>query len=165
MANYIAEYDALIETAGEMMGFIPDSISAKKPAPGKWSPREIVGHLIDSATHNHHRIIIVLCGNGQLCELSGYNQDEWVRVNAYQNTQWRALIQFWKSYNQHLCRLIKSLPEETRQKQNIRLLYPLMDSQTLPEGGLISLDCLMEDYVIHLKHHLRQIVSFSRFSE
>lgn len=113
MSDYIAEYDALIETAAEMMALISDSHAAQKPTPEKWSPQEIVGHLIDSATNNHHRVIQILCANGSICELSGYNQNEWVCANAYQSAQWRILIQFWKSYNQHICRVVKSIPPKT----------------------------------------------------
>ena len=52
--------------------------SAKRPAPGKWSPREIIGHLVDSATNNYGRFV-----RGQLQDelvFPGYAQDDWVRI-------------------------------------------------------------------------------------
>lgn len=162
MLDYIAEFHTLIDVAVETMNFIPESLAGQKPSPEKWCPKEILGHLIDSATNNHHRIVLALA-SGEVCfELKGYQQDKWVSLQMYREAQWPALIQFWRYYNKHLCRLVSSIPAEIRAKEILKPTYSLMVSRPLPENGLISLDCLMEDYVIHLKHHLRQIVALSK---
>ncbi|MDQ2969990.1 MAG: DinB family protein [Acidobacteriota bacterium] len=66
-------------------------------APGKWSPREVLGHLVDSAANNHIRFV-----RGQFEEdliFESYDQDEWVRVQAYCDAPWTEIVELWRAYN------------------------------------------------------------------
>ena len=67
--------DAVAHAAPILLGLDADA-SARPLATGKWSPREIVGHLIDSAANNHQRFV-----RGQLQDdlvFLGYAQEDWV---------------------------------------------------------------------------------------
>src|SRR4029453_2043663 len=122
---------------------ISDDAASKKPAPDKWSKKEILGHLIDSAANNHQRFVRL-----QLqpeISLPGYDQDNWVRLNRYQQAPWSEIIILWSAYNRHLATVIESLDEAT--------LGHLWHS---PSGD-VTLEFIATDYVRHLRHHLSQI--------
>jgi hypothetical protein len=122
---------------------ISDDDASTKPSPHKWSKKEILGHLIDSAANNHQRFIRL-----QLepeIALPGYEQDGWVSANAYQETRWADIVTLWAAYNRHLATVIESLDE--------RSLGHVWHSY----DGDVTLEFIATDYVRHLKHHLRQI--------
>jgi hypothetical protein len=121
--------------------------SARPLADGKWSPREIVGHLIDSASNNHQRFV-----RGQLQDdlvFLGYAQEDWVRVQHYADAPWADLVQLWRLYNLHLARVMELAPAETRLSPRVK--------HNLAEMATATLDGIMLDYVEHLLHHLRQL--------
>jgi hypothetical protein len=134
---------SVIEHALPHLTAIPDDAASKKPAPNKWSKKEILGHLIDSAANNHQRFVRL-----QLqpeIELPGYDQDDWVRLNRYQQRPWSEIVTLWAAYNRHLASIIESLDEST--------LGHVWHSP----GGDNTLEFIATDYVRHLKHHLAQI--------
>jgi hypothetical protein len=131
-------------------GFLPklektDPISAKlKPDPSKWSANEILGHLIDSALNNYQRIVRAQYGAAE--QFPGYDQDEWVRIQSYNDIPWPLLVNLWKTLNDHLCILIENIPQDARFAQcNIGKDEP------------VSLEYVVEDYIKHLAHHLNAI--------
>ena len=122
---------------------ISDGEASAKPAPGKWSKKEILGHLIDSAANNHQRFIRL-----QLAPevtLPGYDQDAWVQANGYQQAKWEEVITLWASYNLHLAAVIKNI-------------HPACAEHVWhhPKGDY-KLGYVVDDYVVHLRHHLAQI--------
>jgi hypothetical protein len=113
--------------------------------PGKWSKKEILGHLIDSAIHNlvrfteinylekpyHHR---------------PYSQNDLVNLNQYQTMDSNELVQLWLSLNNQIIRVFKNVDNKALDYQII------MDDQSV-----INLKFLMTDYVEHLEYHINQI--------
>jgi hypothetical protein len=122
---------------------ISEAEASVKPAPGKWSKKEILGHLIDSAANNHQRFIRLQLESE--VTLPGYEQDGWVRANGYQNKPWADIITLWSAYNSHLATVIENLDPATLQHV---WHHPKAD---------YKLGFLAEDYVGHLQHHLKQI--------
>jgi hypothetical protein len=134
----------LIEVAPKLK-IISEADSSLRPSAGKWSKKEILGHLIDSASNNHQRFV-----RGQLSseiEIGGYEQERWVNSQEYQNEAWANLVSLWNSYNQHLAHVISVVPEDK-----------LKNSCFIGENEPVSLEFLIKDYVRHLKHHLGQIL-------
>jgi hypothetical protein len=123
---------------------ISEAESEERPAPGKWSKKEILGHLIDSAANNHQRFVRAQA-EPQFVFL-GYAQEFWVDVQQYQKESWNNLVQLWASYNTHLLHALEQIPEARLQHQ-------------CSVGGAepVTLEFLITDYVRHLEHHLRQI--------
>ena len=78
-------------------------------APGKWSAKEELGHLIDSAANNHIRFV----GGALTGQFHGpgYAQDDWVRLHGYGAMHWQTLVDFWFSYNRFLAGLVDRIPE------------------------------------------------------
>jgi hypothetical protein len=120
---------------------LTDTQASVPRGPGKWRPKEELGHLIDSATNNHVRFAAAAIGPE--FRGSGYAQDDWVRLHGYSTMQWAAIVDFWSSYNLLLVRLIERIPE------------PQMRTQcTIGAGEPVTLGYLIDDYVLHMQHHI-----------
>lgn len=145
MQQAIQDLDAMTASLPTSFAAIPETDAALRPAPGKWSKKEVLGHLADSAFNNHRRFVI-----GQLQERFariGYEQDGWVRVQGYQSRSWPEVISLWKELNLHLLHIWRSLPAAALQHAT--------DSDDGPER---TLAWLAEDYIRHLRHHLAKIL-------
>ena len=154
--DYLTHLLTLIETATPQLHAISDEASAQRPAPGKWSPREIIGHLIDSASNNHQRFVRAQLQDDLV--FPGYEQDAWVAVQRYQQAPWRELVELWAAFNRHIARVMEEATESVRMKP--RALHNLhqLAFKPLPQDAPATLDYFMRDYVAHLEHHLGQIL-------
>jgi hypothetical protein len=123
---------------------ISDRQADQPRAPGKWSPKQIIGHLIDSAANNHQRF--VRAQQGTELALPGYEQDLWVRCQHYADRSWEDVTNLWHAYNLHLAHVIGQIPEGRR-------TVPC----TIGSNPPVTLAFLAHDYVRHLRHHLAQI--------
>ncbi len=81
-----------------------------KPDPKKWSKKEILGHLIDSAANNHQRFVRAV--NKVAVQFPTYDQDDWVRIQRYNGMPWSFLVTLWSAYNSHLSHIIECIPED-----------------------------------------------------
>jgi hypothetical protein len=124
---------------------LSDAEASVKPSPEKWSKKEILGHLIDSATNNQMKFVKAIEYGGQ--DLPGYHQDEWVELQAYQKAIWLQLIDLWQAINLHLAHLMQHTEKST-----------LQHTLTIENAGPFTLEFIMNDYVEHTKHHLLQIL-------
>jgi hypothetical protein len=120
-----------------------------------WSPKEIVGHLIDSAANNHGRFVRAQFTDDLVFE--GYAQEEWVAAQNYRGASWPALVELWRLYNLHLAHVMEHARHEElarpRHPHSLdRIAWQLVDAREPA-----TLEYLMRDYVGHLKHHLAQI--------
>ena len=119
-----------------------------KPRPEKWSGKEILGHLIDSARYNLERFVRVPLANGPY-QVSPYPQDELVRINAYQELPFSHLLALWSALNSQIAEVWQRLTASDLGRPVI--LPPADDLQE------VDLYWLMDDYLRHLEHHLRQL--------
>ena len=133
-----------------------DEATSRRPRPGAWSPREILGHLIDSASNNHQRF--VRAQFQQDLVFAGYAQDDWVAVQRYQDASWSELVTLWASFNRHLARVMAAVPEETRRRPRSRHNLDELAYRPVPATEPTTLEYFMGDYVEHLRHHLEQIL-------
>ena len=117
----------------------------QKPAPGKWSKQEILGHLIDSAINNLKRFTDTQYFP-QPYTVIRYNQDELVVINRYQQLPLEHLLQLWSILNKQILNIISTIPTE-------KLPYTVI----IPSGDSKTLEWLAIDYVAHMEHHLKQI--------
>jgi hypothetical protein len=131
--------------------------AAVQPAEGKWSPVEIIGHLVDSASNNHRRFVLAHAQDDLL--FTGYEQDAWVNRQRYRTAPWVELVHFWQLYNRHLARVMSATPRAIRERVHDRHNLHLVAFKLVPENRPATLEYFMNDYVDHLEHHLRQIFS------
>jgi hypothetical protein len=145
MKNAIEDLNQIIEDFSSRLERIPEHEFAEKRSMGKWSKKEVIGHLVDSAQNNLRRFIA-----GQYDQTTHvvYDQDFWVNANGYQQMNSRELILLWKLINQRIVAVLRNMPVE---KYNNSLNT---GKDAIQQH---SLEWLAVDYVKHLKHHLNQV--------
>ena len=127
-----------------LLSDIRDQEAAEPGAHGKWSKKQELGHLVDSASNNHQRIV-----RAQLetdLSLPGYDGDRWVALHNYQAMEWKAIIERWRIMNQHLLQAASAISPQAAERK-----------LTVGGGNPITLGFLVADYVDHLLHHLHHI--------
>lgn len=140
LASIVSEFVTKISSISEK------EFSAK-PLPNKWSKKEVLGHLIDSAQNNMRRFI---CGQYESTPPHIiYEQDFWVSANAYGQAKSEHVIQLWQLINNRLSDVLNAMPAANYTKE-------CNTGRTSEQ--LHSLEWLAEDYVKHMKHHLNQII-------
>lgn len=140
MQKTLTRLQYLIDTAPALLAEIDDAAFSVKPKSNKWSKKEILGHLIDSATNNHHRFVRTQFEDNPVIL---YDQDAWCTFNHYNDIKGSQIISLWIAYNSQLLELAKRIPEK----------------DLLKKANGLTLEFLIKDYVSHLEHHLRQIIN------
>lgn len=135
---------------------LDDAVTTRRPASGRWSPCEIVGHLVDSASNNHQRFVRMRDHDDLVVE--GYEQDAWVTAQRYQDAPWQELVLLWMTYNRHLARLMAATPAADRERVRRSHNLHLRAFRPVPADRSVTLDYFMNDYVEHLEHHLAQVL-------
>jgi hypothetical protein len=133
-----------VDAAVPRLRALPDARAESPLVPAKWSPKQVLGHLIDSAANNHQRFVRVQAESD--LSLPGYAQDFWVDSQRYGDRAWADLIELWSSYNRHLAHVIAHIAEA---KGSVRCRI---------DGVPVTLREVALDYVGHVQHHLRQIL-------
>jgi hypothetical protein len=118
--------------------------AARRPDAQTWSPKEVLGHLIDSAANNHQRF--VRAQQTDALTVPGYEQNHWVRSQGYQDADWPHLIALWTHLNLHLADVIDRIPSG-------KYGMPC----TIGDSAPVTLEFVIVDYLRHLKHHMAQI--------
>ncbi len=155
MNDAIENFRATVENAYGQMQNISDEAAAAKPAPDKWSAKQVIGHLIDSAANNHQRFVRAQFKDDLVFE--GYDQERWVDFHDYQNTAWRDLLELWHAYNLHIARVMENTPDEIRTTPRARHNLYKTALVPVPDNVPATLEYFMLDYIRHLEQHLKQI--------
>lgn len=158
MPRYVFELKNAIEKGTALLEQIGDEESRRPLKPGKWSAKEVIGHLIDSASNNHQRFVRALFQEDLV--FAGYDQDAWVAAQSYRDAPWRDLIALWRQFNLHIARLMETVPAAERTRLRVRHNLDALAWKPIARDKPATLDYFMEDYVGHLKHHLNQIFAF-----
>nr|WP_315035673.1 DinB family protein [uncultured Chryseobacterium sp.] len=116
-----------------------------KVTPEKWSKKEIIGHLCDSAFTNIRRFVVTQYKEN---ENIVYDQNIWVKAQNYQHVQASELINLWKALNHQIVHVVENIPDEALQRTC---------DTTKTEPQRFTLEFIIKDYVDHLQHHLKSI--------
>ncbi len=146
MQHLIRELEATIDQFGKELALIPADEIARKASPEKWSIKEIVGHLVDSAQNNIQRFVRA---QYELNPHIIYNQVQWVSVQKYQHYPFESLIRLWAELNRHICFILAAIPQHNYALTCNTGTGEVAENHTLQE--------LAEDYITHLLHHVKQI--------
>lgn len=134
----------IVASVAPVLGQVGEQEAAVRPAPDEWSQKEVVGHLIDSAANNHQRFV-----RAQLVPeliFPPYEQETWVQLQDYGRAPWEQLVDLWRQYNLHLAHLIRTIPEDK-----------LGTICRIGANEAVTLGFLIEDYLAHLRLHLKQL--------
>ena len=134
----------VVEAAVPRLREIREMESAKTVLPGGWSRKQVIGHLIDSASNNHQRFVRAALQTS--LDSPGYDQEGSVRVQAVQEADWLLLVELWAAYNRYLAHVIAHLPASK-----------LETTCRIGSGEAVTLRFVATDYLRHLVHHLSQI--------
>jgi len=147
MEATISELNAIISDYSIKISSISEQEFSVKPSSNKWSKKEVLGHLIDSAQNNLRRFI---CAQYEATPPKiVYEQDHWVNANAYQQMDTKEEIALWILINSRIAAVLNQMPSSCYAKECDTGKNSI---------SLHSLEWLAEDYVKHLKHHLNQII-------
>ena len=155
MANYAHLLRESIRSAQSLINENSMADFEYKASPEKWSKKEILGHLIDSAYNNHQRFL--RAGTQGSLIFRGYDQVNWVKQNKYQQREKEEVLATWIQVNKHLAFLIEGIPEEKLHRETVEHNFHQICSNLREEGEPCNLAYLIWDYLYHLEHHLTQI--------
>ena len=140
MEETIQQLESIIDKYAPQLQSIHEDVWSAKPNPAKWSKKEILGHLIDSAQNNIRRFIVAQYEDNPKIT---YAQDNWVAAANYQNYVIQDLVDLWILTNKHICMILKNIPAGVEER-----LSETNESH--------SIKWLAADYNKHLLHHLHQ---------
>src|ERR1700691_3259870 len=135
---------SLVEAAEPRLREISETESTQPVLAGGWSRKQVIGHLIDSASNNHQRFVRAALQTS--LDFPGYDQGGSVRVQAVQDADWRLLVVLWAAYNRYLAHVIARLPAAK-----------LETVCRIGSRDSVTLEFLAKDYLTHLGHHLGQL--------
>ena len=146
METIIEELEEIVRDFSIQIKSINKTDFNAKPNTNKWSKKEVVGHLIDSAQNNLRRFIV---GQYEHEPHIVYDQDFWVNSNSYQNMPDNDVVKLWELVNGQIISTLKQMPVENYNRA-------CNTGKAVPSNH--SLIWLAADYVKHMKHHLNQII-------
>ena len=161
MRDVITHFRSTVESAAERMRQWDEAEARKRRAPGAWSRKQIVGHLIDSAANNHGRFVRAQLEPDHL-DFPGYVQDGWVASQRYEDEPWAELVELWRLYNLHIAHVMSGASADDLGRRRARHSLDRIAWRLVPRDEPATLEYLMRDYVDHLEHHLAQIFAESR---
>ena len=145
MTSEIAqELSSAVDLIAQQLKRIEPAVAQHKPAADRWSIQEVVGHLIDSAANNHQRFVRAL--QVDALTFPKYEQQRWVADQHYNLAPWSDLVDLWRFYNIHLAHIIRNIPDSALEVQC-----------TIGPNDPVTLLFLIEDYLVHMQHHLKKI--------
>ena len=111
--------------------------------------KQILGHMIDSASNNTHRIIHLQYQASPLIfpdYASNGNNDRWIAIQYYQSEDWNNLVQLWKYTNFHLVHVVDHIDGSKLNNEWISA-----------DNERITLETMVLDYLRHFQLHLDEI--------
>ena len=142
MEKFIQQLQSIISSYAGHLNNLTEEEWVHKPNPAKWSKKEVLGHLIDSAQNNIRRFIVSQHVDKPKIV---YAQDNWVEAANYQDYVTDDLLILWVLLNKHICMVLTNISEALEER--------LCDT-----GEMHSIKWLAEDYNKHLLHHLHQLL-------
>jgi hypothetical protein len=134
----------LIEEVPPKLSKLAQSQVELKPSSSRWSPKEELGHLLDSAANNHQRIVRAQLEDEP--KMPGYDGDAWVELHKYQHRDWKEMIDIWRALNRQLLAAAEAVPESAWSR-----------TCTIADSLPLTLKFVFEDYIDHMVHHLQHI--------
>jgi len=144
MQTIIHQLEKIIAGYAPQLNQLPEADFSHKPSLEKWSGKEYLGHLIDSAQSNIRRFVVA---QYEAKPFIVYDQEKWVAAANYQEYPLKDLIDLWILINKHIVILLKNMPETAYENEVLT-----QDTH--------SIKWLAADYNKHMLHHLHQVLHF-----
>jgi len=143
----ITELLQLVNTWEQRLLNLPEPLITRLKNRQDRSIKQLIGHLIDSASNNHQRIVRLQYVENELRfpDYTSHN-DTWIKIQHYQDEDWNTIVGLWKFYNLHLVHLMKHIKES-------KLQHYWIDE----DGAKVELFTLLKGYLWHLNLHIGEI--------
>jgi hypothetical protein len=146
MTRLSQRLQSVLDAALPRLRAITDSDAGVSAGPNRWSARQELGHLIDSAANNHLRFVSAALQPEY--HGPGYDQNGSVKLHGYQELDWLVLLDFWQRYNDLIIRVVDRIPED---HLHVRC--------QIGDGAIMTLEALIDSYIDHLQHHTDHILN------
>ncbi len=130
----------------DTLAAVPAELADAPWREGGWTRKQIVGHLLDSATNNRQRFVRAAT-DGHF-EGANYAQDGWVAAHGYAEQSWKTLLEWWGVEHDILAAVVDHIPEER-----------LGGLCTVGGDAPVTLRFLIEDCIEHQQWHMRQVTA------
>ena len=153
--EFLKDFRDTVLSATSQLRDIPEAAVRQRSSPDDWSPIEVLGHLIDSAANNHQRFV-----RAQFTEdlvFPGYEQNQWVTAQRYREESWQDVIQLWSAYNLHLVHVASGISKDELTRPRVNHNQDVIAFKLVDKNEPATLEYLIRDYVVHLRHHLNEI--------
>jgi hypothetical protein len=145
-----------VETATPMLTAMGDGEASVAIRDGGWTRKQLLGHLVDSASNNHQRFVRAQFTDELV--FPGYDQERWVEMQRYGDAPWPSLVALWREFNLHLARVIAATPVEVATSSRAKHNLDAIAWNAIAADQPVTLEYFMRDYVAHLEHHLAQLL-------
>ena len=139
----VSGYTTLVDSFHDMIVNVPEEMAGIKLSEDNWSMKEIVGHLIDSASNNHQRFVRLQFDD--LLNFPPYDGELWVKIQKYREMNWSRIVLLWHNYNCMLINIIGCIGDDS-----------LSNVWVKGEDDVITLEALIFDYYRHMEFHIKQ---------
>jgi len=146
LINYTKEIQAIIAEWEQKLPLLSEDVITQRRNHQNRTVKQLLGHLIDSASNNHQRMIRLQYNESLVFPDYTQDNDRWIALQDYQHADWNNLIQLWKSFNLHIVHLITSIDKSQ-----------LNNFWTDFEGNKVTLYDMIKGYPWHLNLHMNDI--------
>ncbi len=150
----------IVENVAGRLRAIPEPPDHSPQTDGHWSAKQVLGHLIDSAANNHQRFVRAQATDDLV--FPGYDQEQWVRVQRYDEESWLALVELWRGYNLHLAHVIAMMPESELTRPRFPHTLDKIGWRPVRAEEPTTLEYLVRDYIDHLQDHVGQLFAAAK---
>lgn len=146
LSIYTDEIKKIVDEWEQKLLSLPEEVITERRNHQNRTIKQLLGHLVDSASNNHQRMIRLQYNENLIFPDYTQDNDRWIAIQDYQHADWENLVQLWKSFNLHIIHLIKSIDKSK-----------LSNSWTDFEGNKVTLGNMIEGYPWHLNLHINDI--------
>lgn len=147
MRNHTNELEQIVIETTKRLLTISEEKAQTASNGDVWSAKQVLGHLIDSASNNHARFVRAQFASQH--KMVSYHQEDWVATQRYGAESWSNLVQLWTAFNLHIAHVVRYIPESA--------LAHTVDASVVGIDEPLTLEFLIADYIDHLNGHLRQL--------
>jgi DinB superfamily len=97
-----------MDSATSLIREIPESQGDHTYASGKWSIKELLGHVIDTERVFAYRALVF--GRNDTAALPGFDQDQWIQNSNYGNLSIRQILAEFESVRRATLLMLQGLP-------------------------------------------------------
>src|SRR5712691_13354271 len=98
------DLERTVRTAAGELRAVEEQVVSHRPSADRWTIKEVIGHLIDSAANNHQRFVRAQFARELV--FPKYEQNQWVKCQFYNEVEWAQLLELWQAYNRHLAHVM-----------------------------------------------------------